>query len=66
MVEFGVQLHSLDKMKAISNLVALQGWIGGITGDPALVILVPRHQYVSIHSPVGAPAAWEEIGANQN
>ncbi len=44
------------KLQAIGSSVSLHGWIGGITGNPTLVIPVPGHHYVAIHSPVGAPA----------
>ena len=39
--------------------VDLESWVGGIGGDSTLVVLVPCHQDVAIHSPVGAPAVGE-------
>ena len=37
-------------------MIQLESRVGGVSGNPTLVILVPRHHDVAIHSPVGAPA----------
>lgn len=34
-----------------------QGWVGSISGNPTLVVLIPGHHDVTTHPPVSAPTA---------
>ena len=37
-------------------VLILQSWVGGISSYATLVVLVPCHENVAIHTPVSAPA----------
>ena len=38
-------------------ITGLQSGVGGISSNATLVVSIPSHHDVAIHSPVGAPAA---------
>ena len=35
---------------------SLETWVGGIAGNSTLVVVVPGHHDVAIHTPTGTPA----------
>ena len=41
-------------------MLVLQSWVGGVGCNSTLIVLVPSHEDVAIHSPVGAPAVERE------
>ena len=42
-----------------------EGWVGGITGNSTLVVLVSGHHDVARHPPVGAPAVCVCVGGGE-
>ena len=51
----GIQMS----MYTITIVSDLETRVGGVGGYPTLVVLVPGHQNVALHTPVSAPAVWQ-------